>query len=61
MQTAVQFQTQPSVSPFSLVDADSSSAANMVGVSAAWRKLIADPERITSIGMRDWAHVGQLL
>ena len=28
---------------------------------AAWRKLIADPERITSIGMRDWAHVGHPL
>ena len=28
---------------------------------AAWRKLIAEPERITSIGMRDWAHVGQPL
>jgi hypothetical protein len=27
----------------------------------AWRKLIADPERITSIAMRDWAHVGQPL
>src|ERR1700744_1664762 len=27
----------------------------------AWRKLIADPERITSIGMRDWAYVGQPL
>jgi transposase len=26
---------------------------------AAWRKLIAQPEMITSIGMRDWAHVGQ--
>ena len=25
---------------------------------AAWRNLIADPDRITSIGMRDWAHVG---
>lgn len=25
----------------------------------AWRKLIAQPETITSIGMRDWAHVGQ--
>jgi len=44
MQTAVQFQTQPSVSPLSLVDADSSSAANMVGVSAAWRKLITQAE-----------------
>ncbi len=25
----------------------------------AWRKLIALPETITSIGMRDWAHVGR--
>ena len=28
---------------------------------AAWQKLIAPPETITSIGMRDWAHVGQPL
>jgi transposase len=28
---------------------------------AAWRKLIAQPQTITSIGMRDWAHVGQPL
>ena len=28
---------------------------------AAWRKLIAQPETITSIGMRDWAHLGQPL
>ena len=28
---------------------------------AAWRKLIAQPETITSIGMRDWAHVGHSL
>ena len=28
---------------------------------AAWRKLIAQPETITSIGMRDWAHVDQPL
>ena len=28
---------------------------------AAWRNLIAQPETITSIGMRDWAHVGQPL
>ena len=27
----------------------------------AWRKLIAQPETITSIGMRDWAHIGQPL
>lgn len=25
----------------------------------AWQKLIAEPETITSIGMRQWAHVGQ--
>ncbi|HEX9168235.1 MAG TPA: IS630 family transposase [Roseiarcus sp.] len=28
---------------------------------AAWRKLIAQPETITSIGMRDWAHISQPL
>jgi transposase len=27
----------------------------------AWRKLIAQPETITSIGTRNWAHVGQPL
>ena len=27
----------------------------------AWRRRIADPEKITSIGMRGWAHVGQSL
>ena len=32
-----------------------------VAACAAWRKLIAQPETITSIGMRDWAHVGQPL
>lgn len=26
----------------------------------AWQKLIAQPQTITSIGMRDWAHVGQV-
>ena len=26
----------------------------------AWMKLIAIPETITSIGLREWAHVGQL-
>lgn len=25
----------------------------------AWKKLISQPQKITSIGMRDWAHVGQ--
>ena len=27
----------------------------------AWNKLIAQPDTITSIGMRDWAHVGQFI
>ena len=25
----------------------------------AWNKLVAQPETITSIGMRKWAHIGQ--
>ena len=25
----------------------------------AWNRLIAEPETIMSIGMRDWAHTGQ--
>jgi hypothetical protein len=25
----------------------------------AWNRLMAQPRAITSIGMRDWAHVGQ--
>ena len=25
----------------------------------AWRKLVAQPEIITSIGLQDWAHMGQ--
>ena len=25
----------------------------------AWNRLIKEPETITSIGMRDWAHIGQ--
>lgn len=28
-------------------------------IGEAWNKLTADPETITSIGMRDWAHIGQ--
>jgi transposase len=27
----------------------------------AWRKLAAQPEPVTSIGMRNWAHIGQPL
>jgi transposase len=26
----------------------------------AWRKLLAQPQTITSIGMRDWAKIGQI-
>ena len=26
---------------------------------AAWRTLTAQPDRTASIGMRDWAHIGQ--
>jgi DNA-binding NtrC family response regulator len=44
MQTAVQFQSQAAVSTLALVDADSAAAINMVGVSAAWRKLITQAE-----------------
>jgi transposase len=25
----------------------------------AWRRLTAEPDKITSIGMREWAHIGQ--
>ena len=25
----------------------------------AWTKLLAQPDTITSIGLRDWVHVGQ--
>jgi len=25
----------------------------------AWRRLVDQPETITSIGMREWAHIGQ--
>ena len=25
----------------------------------AWNRLVKEPETITSIGMRDWAHIGQ--
>jgi hypothetical protein len=27
----------------------------------AWMNILGEPEIITSIGMRDWAHVGQSL
>ena len=40
---------------------DRGSAAFIDAACAASRKLIAQPETMTSIGMRDWAHVGQSL
>ena len=42
MQSASQFQ--PSVSGLTLVDVDSPQAAHLVGISAAWRKLILQAE-----------------
>lgn len=45
MQSSTQFQTQPSVSGITLVELDSSAAAvHVVGVSAAWRKLLMQAE-----------------
>jgi len=34
-------------------------AAIIDAVCDAWRRLIVQSQTITSIGMRDWAHVGQ--
>jgi two-component system response regulator AtoC len=44
MQSAAQFQPQPSVSGLTLVELESPSAAHVVGVSAAWRKLLMQAE-----------------
>lgn len=44
MQTAAQFQPQSSVSGLSLVDAEPQPSSTLVGVSAAWRKLIVQAE-----------------
>jgi DNA-binding NtrC family response regulator len=44
MQSTAQFQHQPSVSGLSLVEADSSPVIPVVGVSAAWRKLLMQAE-----------------
>jgi DNA-binding NtrC family response regulator len=44
MQSAAQFQPKPSASGITLVDSDSSSAMQIVGVSAAWRKLLTQAE-----------------
>lgn len=45
MQSSAQFQTQPSVSGLALVELDSPAAAvQVVGVSAAWRKLLMQAE-----------------
>jgi DNA-binding NtrC family response regulator len=40
MQSVAQFQTQPAVPGLTLVEVDSPSAMQIVGVSAAWRKLL---------------------
>jgi DNA-binding NtrC family response regulator len=46
VQSAAQFQSQPQASPsgLTLVDLGSTTAAQIVGVSAAWRKLLAQAE-----------------
>jgi two-component system response regulator AtoC len=44
MQSAAQFQPQPSVSGLTLVEMDSTYAAQIVGVSAVWRKLLTQAE-----------------
>jgi two-component system response regulator AtoC len=44
MQSTAQFQPQPSVSGLALVEVDSPHAFQVVGVSAAWRKLLMQAE-----------------
>jgi two-component system response regulator AtoC len=44
MQSAAHYQPQPSVSGLSLVEADPPPAIQLVGVSAAWRKLLMQAE-----------------
>jgi two-component system response regulator AtoC len=44
MQSAAQSQPQPTISGLSLVESDSESVIQLVGVSAAWRKLIVQAE-----------------
>ena len=44
MQSSAQFQTQPSVSGLTLVEMDSAATIHVVGVSAAWRKLLMQAE-----------------
>jgi len=44
MQSTAQYQPQPSLSGMSVVDTDSQLATQVVGVSAAWRKLMMQAE-----------------
>ena len=44
MQSAAHFQTPPSVSGLALVEVDAQPAAQIVGVSAVWRKLLMQAE-----------------
>ena len=44
MQSSAQFQSQSSVSGLTLVELESSSALDIVGVSAVWRKLLMQAE-----------------
>jgi hypothetical protein len=44
MQSVAQFQTQPAAPGLTLVEVDSPPAAQIVGVSAIWRKLMTQAE-----------------
>ena len=46
MQTAAQFQPQPSASSLSLLDPNQAPAIQIVGVNAAWRKLLLQAEMV---------------
>ena len=49
MQTAAQFQPQPSVSGLTLVEIESPPALQIVGISAAWRKLLMQADMALSL------------
>lgn len=46
MQSAVSFQIQPPVSGLTLVESESLTATNVVGISASWRKLLMQAEMV---------------
>jgi two-component system response regulator AtoC len=46
MQSAVPFQIQPPVSGLTLVESETLTATNVVGISASWRKLLMQAEMV---------------